>query len=125
MVPLRSDVACREQCPGADLSFNGELVLLGIGQHIFVIEGWRCPNWQVVRPVDGSIRGGQRHWKALALDVAGAAIDKRCHELRRHWTAIENAKGSIANFVEVGGTFKRAVELSPADADTGFARTTG
>src|SRR5437868_2756040 len=55
--------------------------------------------------------------------MAGTTVDKRSYELGRHWAAIECAERGVPDFVEIRRPLERAVELSPAHANTGLARS--
>src|SRR6476646_5153638 len=112
MMALSSNIACRQQCRHAELPLNGKLILFRVRQHISVVERRRGYDWQKVCPVDRSVRRRKRNRETRAFDVAGAAIHERGYELGRHRAAVKGAKGSVPDFIEIGGAFKCAVELA-------------
>src|SRR6476660_1679070 len=122
---LRSYIAHSEQRSSAELPRNRELVLFGVSQNIFVIERRRSSDRQKVCPVDWSIFVRQWHWKALALDISRATINKWRHKFWRYGAAVEGTEWSIPDFVEVCRTFECAIELSPTYANAGLAGTSG
>src|SRR5580698_10585218 len=107
MMSLRSDIAHREQRLRTDLTLNGQLIFLGIGQNIFVVKRRRRADRLEARPIDRSTGCRKRHWENLRFIVAGSAIYERCNKFRRHWAAVEGAERSVSNFIEVGRAFKR------------------
>src|ERR1051325_6241870 len=118
---LGSDIAYSQKGSSTDLPLNGELILFGVRQNIFVIKGGRSTDRQEVRPVDGSVFIRQWNREALTFYVSSASIDKWRHKFRRNRATIEGAERSISNFIEVCSTFERAIELSPTYPDAGFA----
>src|SRR5258708_38946069 len=125
MMPLCTDIAGREQGGRADLSLDRKLILLGIGQNIFVPKCRRGTDGQEVRPIDHRIGRLQRYWKSLALDVARTAVHEGRHELRWHLASIEGAKRGVSDLDEICCPFKGAIELSPTHTNTRVARTSG
>src|SRR5438477_5169418 len=108
MVTLRADVArCQQGC-WPELSFDGELIFLGIRQDILVPKRGRGSDRQVICPVDHRAGRGQGDWKSLPFNVSTAAVYKRSDKLGRYRTAIENAERSIPDFVEVCRALERA-----------------
>src|SRR5215469_6185045 len=98
-MPLSTDISDIEQGCDAKLSFDCELIFLGIGQNIFVIESWGRSDWYVLAPVNRSVRifsreivRRRRSWESLSFDMACPAIDKWRSEFRRRRTAVIIAK---------------------------------
>src|SRR5258708_5259015 len=125
MMPLCTDIAGCEQGGRTDLSLDRKLILLGVGQYIFVPKCRRGADGQEVRPIDHRIRRRQRYWESLAFDVARTAVHKGRHELRWHRASIEGAKRGVSDLVEICRPFKGAIELSPTHTNTRVARTSG
>src|SRR5882724_8170354 len=100
---LSSYVASLDQSCLADLPFNRQLILFGVGQNVSMPKSGRGTDGQEIRPIDRSIRRRKRHGKALSFDKARGAVHKRRNKLWRCRAAIEDAERGIANFVEVRG----------------------
>src|SRR5581483_1632528 len=125
VMSLRPDITDIQQRVMRELPLNRELIFLGVGQNIFVVERGRSSNGEKVRPVDGSSGRGEGNGEALPFDVAGGAVNKWRDEFRRHRAAVESSKWSIADFVEICRPFKRCVELAPPGANTALPGTSG
>ena len=119
VMSLRANIADGQQSCRSELPLNRKLILLGVGQNIFMIESRRGADGQEVCPIDRRPCSGQRDGETLAFDVSCAAINKRSYEFGRHRTAVERSKRRVSDFVEVRGAFKGAVKLSPSGADAG------
>src|SRR5580765_886049 len=123
MMPLRSDIARREQRGMAQLPLNRQLIFLRVRQHILVVKGGRRADRQEIGPIDRRAGSGQRDWESLAFDVASAAIYEGRHELWRNGTAVKDSEGRVSDLVEVGRTLEGAVELAPSQTYARLAAT--
>src|SRR5580693_6027476 len=66
------------------------------------------------------IQRWRRSREPLPLDEAGAAIHKGCDEFRGYGAAVVVSERRIPDFVEIGSSFKCAVELSPTHPYAGL-----
>src|SRR5215469_13717276 len=131
MMALSSYVGYLHKCGAAELPINGKLVILGVRVHVLVIKARGTADRFLVRPVDGivGIFGGnierrRRGRKSLALVKSGTPVNEGVGKLRRHGTAVIEAKGSVANLIVISPTFKGGIELPPTGADAAVSRST-
>jgi hypothetical protein len=129
---LASDISYLHKGGAAKLTINGELVIFSIRINILVIKSGRATNGLLIRPIYGIVRilGGNierrgRGRKSLAFVKPSTPVNEGIGKLWGDRTTVIKAKGSIANLVVIGSTFKGSIEFPPTGTDAAVSRSTG
>src|SRR5579863_6894961 len=132
MMALSSHVRYLQKCGAAELPINCKLVIFGIRVHILVIKARGTADRFLIRPIDGIVRifgGNIERWrrgrKSLALVKSGTPVNEGIGKLWGYGTAVIKAKGSVANLVVIGSTFKCGIELPPTGTNAAISWSTG
>jgi hypothetical protein len=122
VVPLGSDVSCRQNHRTADLSLNRKVVVHGVGQHVVRLEAGRVRNGLEDRKVDVR-RRGERIGKALSGVVVAQAILVRLFEVKQGGRCITLPERRIAYLVEQVQIFDGGIVDPGSGPNTRLARS--